>query len=159
MNPIKPIIEKAKKSDLVEILALQKLAYQQEAAIYNDNDIPPLTQTLEEFREEAKNVTMLKAIIDNKIVGSIRAYVENGICYVGRVIVHPDYQNNGIGKILMLEIEKHFKNARKFELFTGMQSEKNLYLYKKLGYAEFKTVKLSDKVNLVYLCKKNKERG
>jgi hypothetical protein len=38
------MIEKAQFEDLAEILSLQKLAYQSEAAICNDYTIPPLVQ-------------------------------------------------------------------------------------------------------------------
>ena len=41
------MITKALYSDLEEILALQKLAYQSEAELYDDYTIPPLTQSLE----------------------------------------------------------------------------------------------------------------
>jgi hypothetical protein len=37
------IIETSNKDDLREILALQKLAYQSEAELYDDHSIPPLT--------------------------------------------------------------------------------------------------------------------
>jgi hypothetical protein len=45
-------IEPATIQDADAILALQKLAYQSEAAIYADYTIPPLTQTLEELKAE-----------------------------------------------------------------------------------------------------------
>ena len=45
-------IEQAMIDDAQEILALQKLAYQSEAEIYNDFTIPPLHQTLDEIKAE-----------------------------------------------------------------------------------------------------------
>ena len=39
-------IEKAEREDLQEILDLQYLAYQSEARLLNNMDIPPLKQTL-----------------------------------------------------------------------------------------------------------------
>ena len=38
--------------DAPEILSLQKLSYLSEAQMYNDYDIPPLTQTLEELKAD-----------------------------------------------------------------------------------------------------------
>jgi len=52
------------KCDLDEILALQKLAYKNEAEIYNDFTIPPLIQTLEDLKEEAKESIVLKVVED-----------------------------------------------------------------------------------------------
>lgn len=46
------IIKKAELKDLQEILNLQYLAYQSEAELFNDHDIPPLKQTLEDVLAE-----------------------------------------------------------------------------------------------------------
>ncbi|MDD3894995.1 MAG: GNAT family N-acetyltransferase [Syntrophomonadaceae bacterium] len=138
--------------DLEEILNLQKLAYRSEAAIYNDYGIAPLTQTLEEIRDEATRCIILKAVEDRKIVGSVRAYEKDGTCYIGKLIVAPDYSNRGIGKKLMGAIEKCFEGVR-YELFTGHLSEKNLALYQKLGYKSYKTIKVSEVLQLVYMQK------
>ena len=145
------MIEQASKVDAYEILNLQKLAYKSEAELYNDFTIPPLIQTIEEIKEEFSYKIILKYIIENKIVGSVRAYKQNNNCFIGRVIVHPVYQNQGIGKKLMNAIERKFSGVNRFELFTGYRSEKNLYLYKKLGYKIFKTEILNDKVKLRFL--------
>lgn len=143
-------VDIATKDDLDEILKLQKLAYQSEAAIYNDYGILPLTQTLEELQEEAKSSIVLKIIQDRKIVGSVRAFEKDGTCYIGRLIVHPEYQNRGIGKKLMHAIEGCFRGAR-YELFTGHLSDKNLALYEKLGYKRFRAQDITDNLKFIYL--------
>jgi ribosomal protein S18 acetylase RimI-like enzyme len=137
--------------DAADILALQKLAYRSEAEIYGDDTIPPLTQTLEEMCADLKDQVVLKASIDERIVGSVRAYEEQGTCFVGRLIVHPDFQNRGIGTRLMREIERAFTQAERFELFTGDRSERNLHLYLKLGYSVFKRQELTERVTLVFM--------
>lgn len=147
-------IERAMISDAEEILSLQKLAYRSEAEIYNDFNIPPLVQTLESIEKDFENQYFLKAVMDGKIVGSVRAYTKEGTCYIGRLIVHPDFQNRGIGTDLMNEIERIFNTCRRFELFTGDKSERNLYLYQKLGYKIFKKAKITDQTMVVYLEKK-----
>lgn len=144
-------IRQAERKDLPVIMALQKLAYRQEAEIYGDYSIPPLTQTFDELEEEFKNKVILAAEISGVIIGSVRAEVKGGTCYAARLIVSPDYQNRGIGSLLLAEIEKKFKDASRYELFTGEKSKKNLYLYLKSGYKIFKREKQSDKVNIVYL--------
>ena len=147
-------IERAMISDTEEILVLQKLAYRSEAEIYNDFNIPPLVQTLESIEKDFENQYFLKAVMDGKIIGSVRAYTKEGTCYIGRLIVHPDFQNRGIGTDLMNEIERIFNTCRRFELFTGDKSERNLYFYQKLGYKIFKKAKITDQTMVVYLEKK-----
>lgn len=148
------MIERATVRDAESILSLQKLAYQSEAKIYNDFTIPPLTQTLEEIKKDFKNQIFLKSVTDGRIIGSVRAFVKEGTCYVGRLIVHPDFQNRGIGTQLMSRIEETFKEAQRFEIFTGHKSERNLFLYEKLGYQRFKTIKANEKLTIVYLEKR-----
>lgn len=145
------IIQPAQPDDAAEILALQKLAYQSEAAIYSDFSIPPLTQTLDEMRADLALQTCLKATVEGHIVGSVRAYAVEGTCFVGRLIVHPAFQDRGIGTQLMHEVECAFPRVARFELFTGHRSERNLYLYRKLGYQPFKQERVSDALNIVYL--------
>ncbi|NLK87906.1 MAG: GNAT family N-acetyltransferase [Clostridiaceae bacterium] len=145
------IIESALLSDLGEILALQKLAYISEAEIYNDYSIPPLLQTIEDIKSEYAGKSFLKAVDSGRIVGSVRACVQNDTCYIGRLIVHPDYQNKGIGTALMNGIEEQFQGCKRYELFTGKNSVKNIYLYEKLGYRIFKEEEISKKLSFVYL--------
>ena len=148
------MIDRATVADAEEILSLQKLAYRSEAEIYDDFNIPPLLQTPEEIKKDFENQTFLKATLDGKIRGSVRAFIKEGTCYIGRLIVHPDFQNRGMGKELMQRIEEIFKEAQRFELFTGHRSEKNLRLYRKLGYEISKTVRANDRLNMVYLEKR-----
>jgi ribosomal protein S18 acetylase RimI-like enzyme len=145
------ILERAASDDAAEILALQKLAYQSEAAIYDDYTIPPLTQTLEEVLADLKRQTFLKATVKGRIVGSVRAYIQEGTCFVGRLVVDPSFQNQGIGTRLLSEIERAFDQAERFELFTGHLSERNLYLYQKLGYRPYRYRKVTDALTIVHL--------
>ncbi|MGH9919359.1 MAG: GNAT family N-acetyltransferase [Nitrososphaerales archaeon] len=156
-------IEKASASDAEEILALQKLAYRSEAELYNDYSIPPMTQTLDELRAEfdrqkflsldSKNVgsLILKAVIEGRVVGSVRAFSSGVTCFIGRLVVHPEFQNRGIGTLLMKEIEAQFRGCSRYELFTGMKSERNIRLYQKLGYRIFKDERVNDRLTMVFM--------
>ena len=144
-------IELADITDAEAILDLQHLCYQSEAAIYGDDSIAPLLETLDQIKAEFERQVFLKATENERVVGSVRAYTENETCYIGRLIVHPDSQNQGIGTKLLLSVEATFMSIRRFELFTGDRSQKNLALYRKLDYREFKREKMNDKLTLVCL--------
>lgn len=148
------MIEKVLVSDLEEILSLQKIAYISEAEICNDFSIPPLLQTFEEINEEYKSKLFLKVVATDKIVGSVRAYEKEGTCHIGKLIVHPGYRNNGIGTALMNEIENIFGMCKRYELFTGKESTKNIYLYTKVGYKIYSEEKVSENLTFVYMEKK-----
>jgi ribosomal protein S18 acetylase RimI-like enzyme len=144
-------IEKAGMDDAAEILDLQKLAYQSEAALYPGEPIPPLTQTLEEMKNDITGQLVLKAQKDRTVIGSVRGRLSESTCFIGRLIVHPDFQNRGIGTLLLRTLESRFPQAKRFELFTGHKSVRNLHLYEKLGYRVFRREKVSDSLTLVFL--------
>ena len=137
-----------------EILELQYLSYQSQALIYG-NHIQPLKQTLQELEEGFTTQFILKAVSDEVIIGSVRAYVVNLTCKIGKLMVHPSYQNKGIGTKLMNVIERLFSESQKFEIFTGEKSERNVNLYNKLGYRRFKLEELSAGLKIVYMEKIN----
>ena len=143
-------ITKAEIQDLPSILSLQKFAYQSEAEIVNDYSIPPLHQTIDGITEDFNNGVILKAVVGDEIVGSVRGHFSKGTLFIGKVIVDPAHQNQGIGKALLLAVEKLHPGAR-YELFTSSKSEKNLYLYNKIGYREFKREPLNESAEMVFL--------
>lgn len=144
-------ITKAEKKELPLILELQYLAYQSEAKLLNDPDIPPLKQTLPQVEVEFQKGIILKAVDENgAIVGSVRAYCEAGTVYVGKLMVHPDMRRKGIGTKLLLAVEEAYPRKR-YELFTSTQSLQNIALYQRLGYKIFREEQVSEKLRFVYL--------
>lgn len=131
-------ILKADISDAQAILDIQRAAYQIEAELYDNFDIPPLTETLEDLEDQFSDYTILKAVVDDKLVGTVRAYEDEGICHIGRLAVDPAMHRQGIGTALMNAIEQEFY-ADSYELFAGEKSVNNIKLYEKLGYEIFKT--------------------
>jgi ribosomal protein S18 acetylase RimI-like enzyme len=149
-------ITKAERTDLKEILDLQYLSYQSEAVIYNNYYIQPLTQTIEELEKEFETQLILKALLDETIVGSVRAYEEEKSCKIGKLIVHPSFQGQGIGTKIMEEIELLFDKSERFELFTGHKSTRNLSLYNKLGYKTYKTKVIDKDLDIIFMEKPHK---
>ncbi|MBP1566392.1 MAG: GNAT family N-acetyltransferase [Oscillospiraceae bacterium] len=150
------LIKKAQKEDLKEILELQYLSYQSEAKLFNNMDIPPLKQTIEDIYNEFQKGIVLKVIDDEDvIIGSVRAYQKNGTVYISKLMVHPEMQKRGIGTKLLLEIENEYPNQR-YELFTSTKSISNIRLYEKAGYKIFKEEAVSEELRFVYLQKVRK---
>ncbi len=151
----KALYLRAEKSDAPEILGLQKTAYQSEVEIYGDESLPALQQSLEEMQKEfdRPGQVFLKTVVNGKIIGSMRGYVENDTAYLSRVLVHPYFQKRGIGRQLVHEMEKAFPNVKRFEVKTGHKSEQNLDRFKAHGYREFKTEPLNAAITWVYLQK------
>jgi len=139
--------------DAAEILALQKAAYQQVAERYNDQTLPPLVETRQDIEDQLALQTVLKVNLAGRIVGSVRAYLNGTTCHLGRLIVDPAFQGQGIGTALMLSMEGYFTKATEIELFTGHKCVDTLRLYNRLGYAEVARESVSTKVTHVVLRK------
>ena len=144
-------IEQADLSDADDILTLQKQAYQSEALIYNDWTLPPLLQTKDDIEREFTQSVFLKALIHNQIVGSIRFFREGSRVFIGRLIVDPRFQRQGIGTQLLQAAEHYWQDALVFELFTGHKSESNIRLYQNHGYQVSRTDAISPQLSLIYL--------
>ena len=147
-----PLISEATIDDALKILGLQHHAYLSEAKRTHNFLIPPLTENLEDVHREFHRQTFFKAVTGSRIVGAARAMVQDGTCFISRVIVHPDLQGCGLGCRIMARVEAQFPDVARFELFTGEKSDRNLKFYAKLGYREFKRVfRESDRTVLVYM--------
>ena len=144
------MIEKAEFQDLPEILRLQYLAYQTEAALFGTQDIPPLKQTLAEVETEFRQGLILKLTENGSIIGSVRAREQNGTVCIGKLMVHPAHRCKGYGSMLLAAIEACFPGKR-YELFTSTRSADNLRLYRKLGYHEFDRRAVDAELIFVYL--------
>ena len=144
------MIIKAEYNDLQEILNLQYLSYQSEAELFGSKDIPPLKQTLNEVIDGFNNGIILKMVIDNTIIGSVRSIEKNNTIYIGKLMVHPDFRRKGYGSKLLAEIENYFPGKR-YELFTSTRSVDNIRLYQKMGYTIFDSKAFDDEITFVYM--------
>jgi GNAT superfamily N-acetyltransferase len=151
--PADVAIVDAVPADAEAILALQRLAYASEARRYQNWSIPPLVETLGEVRRHIERDAVLKAVLADRLVGSVRGVVAGRTCEVGRLIVHPDVQRRGIGSGLLAAIEGRVPDVDAYELFTGDRSVENLRLYERHGYRETRRHPLPTGVALVYLRK------
>lgn len=78
--------------------------------------------------------------------------IKDGTSYIGKTLVHPDYQGKGIGTkmIGMLEL---INKAPRYEINTSIRCPQNIMLYERLGYVRFKETKTENN-GFIYLEKK-----
>ena len=144
-------IQPARQQDLPEILAVQRAAFETEAQLVNDWNIPPLTQTLDELTNDWRKGIMLKAVNeDGIIVGTVRGHNAPDGFYIGRLAVLPQWQGRGMGTAL-LEAIIAIAEACRLVLFTSTKSERNLRLYERFGFKPFKNSTTATGVPLVWL--------
>ena len=144
------VIERAFAGDAPEILALQKIVYQNEAEMYNDTTLTPLRQTLAEMRADFAHRVFLKAVVSGKIVGSVRGRLDGDTANVGWLIVHPYFWNRGIGVRLLAAIEECFPAARRFETFMGEKARYTMAPFQSRGYTPYRQEKVTEHRERVY---------
>lgn len=115
-------VEIASRDDAPKILAIQKEAFWGQAKIYNNFELPPLTQSLESIEQEFAEKTFLKVLSHGEIIGAVRFCVRTGLVEIDRIVVKPDHQNKGIGTALLKKIEMMVPGESAYQLFTGNKS-------------------------------------
>ena len=107
-----------------------------------------------------RGVVMVACEPDGTVLGSVRGELHGDVCTVGRLVVEPAAQRQGIGCALVRALEREFPDARRFEIFTGHLSEGPLRLYESLGYVRERTQAVREGLILVYLARqRNGRRG
>ena len=135
-----------------ELLTLQRAAYVPEAQLYDDVRLPALVQTLDELADELTRSTCLAALAGSRLVGAVRTRERDGVLHVGRLVVVPDLQGQGIGTRLLLAAEGTTPLARA-TLVTGARSTANLRLYRRHGYVDAHCETVRPGLQLVHLVK------
>lgn len=150
-------IRNARPADAPAIAALTRRAFAQQAALYEDDALPPLSDTTQTVLDAMNNGVVLVAEDDTgSLIGSVRGEMREESCLVGRLVVEPAHQGRGIGRALARALEQRFPSADCFKIFTGHRSAPALHLYESLGYVRTRTEYVHDRLSLVFL---HKTRG
>ncbi|MEU6402820.1 GNAT family N-acetyltransferase [Streptomyces sp. NPDC046985] len=156
-------ISAATGQDAEQILKLQYLCFQSEAALYGDYRIDPLVQTLESLREEVAADCVVVARLGDEVVGSVRGRIaEDGSAAIDRLCVHPRLQGHGIGARLLRAAEAALaaeRGATLFRLHAGPRGEGSLRLYRREGYRTVDVSQGADGVTGIVLEKPAKPAG
>jgi ribosomal protein S18 acetylase RimI-like enzyme len=147
------MIEVATQADAGEVMTVQRAAYVSEAQRYANPHLSALSEPLSSIRKAIEDDVVLVYRDGPRIVGAVRGTVHGDVCHVGRLVVAPDKQGQGIGRALLLAIEEHVPPVARFTLFTGNRSASNLGLYRKLGYEPAREERVADTLTLVHLDK------
>ncbi|MES5927118.1 GNAT family N-acetyltransferase [Bacillus cereus group sp. MG9] len=138
------VIEEIKRldEDIEELSELLKIVVNDEASI---GFLPPLEQ------KEATNywqtvlapeVILYVAKINNEVAGSIQLHLvtkPNGIhrAEICKLMTHPNYRRNGIGRLLMQKAEERAKQEnRSLLVLDTREGDSSNRLYKSLGFQE-----------------------
>ena len=152
-------IEIATIDDVPELMELHDKAFFAIAAEVNWLDAPGLKESLEQACKDFPKYMTLKMLSDEgKIVGSVRGRVEDGALYIGRLMVLPECQGKGFGKILFREIQKVMPHNRVW-LFTCGEVQRTVSFYEREGFRTFHTEHFENNHTWISMEKTDKVSG
>jgi ribosomal protein S18 acetylase RimI-like enzyme len=94
---------------------------------------------LQDFREQKQPLWMFQARIKERVVGAAILEPEKNVSstlYVRQLAVHPNDQNQGIGRGMMEGIEKIFPSFDQIVLLVRSVNEPAIRFYEHLGYEQ-----------------------
>ena len=144
-------IELATIQDVPELQELQHKAFGPQCIELGWEDAPPMTESLEHAYEDFAQCTTLKVLDDEgRIIGSIRGNVTDGSLYMGRLMVLPEYRQQGIGKQLFREIQSRLPHNRAW-LCTCKQVQAPYEFYLCEGFRPYKDEIVGPGLTWVYM--------
>ncbi|MBA8795707.1 tRNA (guanine37-N1)-methyltransferase [Friedmanniella endophytica] len=131
------VVAEAGPGDAGELFTLQRAAYLAEGRLQGWT-IPPLVEELAEVAAELPHQLVLTARQAGRLIGSVRGRADGDTWRVGRLMVVPDRQGEGLGSRLLAAIEARAVGCTRVELVTGAASTHNLAFYARHGYTELR---------------------
>ena len=145
----------AEFKDLNTILQMQKEAFSELYAKYQDTETSPATEKYEDilFRFNQPETTYCFITADNIKVGVIRIVdCKDDVTRkrISPIFIMSEYRNKGYAQQAIKEAER-IHGEQHWKLDTILQEKGNCYLYEKLGYHQTgKTEQINDKMTIVF---------
>ncbi|WP_460853255.1 GNAT family N-acetyltransferase [Nocardioides montaniterrae] len=126
---------RATPGDAAEILTLQRACWVQEALANDTLEIPALHESYADVRAWLGEWDTYVVRRAGRLVGAVRARLSGDAWDIGRLMVAPDLQGAGLGRVLLDHIQAVAPAAAtSYVLFTGAGSERNLRFYRRAGF-------------------------
>jgi tRNA (guanine37-N1)-methyltransferase len=147
----------ARPSDVGELLTLQRACWVQEQHDNPGVRIPALHESRADVEAWVQEWTTLVLRSGGRLVGAVRGRRVGDHWDIGRVMVAPDLQGRGLGRVLLEAIQDAApEDVTEHVLFTGAGSARNIRMYQKAG---FRLVRQEDPVpGTVSLAKRRRRR-
>ena len=125
-------VRPATEADFPVLLNVQQAAFGEYAGVYTVSGWT--TETIESLKEDAKEKHILVAEAQGTIVGSVRFWTVAGVCIIRLLSVNPACLRQGVGKMLIQEIERASTDAHKLYACTMLRTPRNIQFFMNLGY-------------------------
>lgn len=137
-------IHLAEPADFGEMYTLHLAAFVDEARLYGTPDVPPLNESILEFKERLLVSDSWIATDKKRIVGAVSLRAYRGVPDVERIMVAPDRRGESVGSALLTAVEQAAIEAghTSIQLVVGDLAVNNQSIYEYLGWHRTKTYHL-----------------
>lgn len=113
----------------------KKITQENLAYLYNSVGWISYTQNLEKLEKAiSQSLVVISAWDNDKLIGLIRGVGDGEtILYIQDILIHPDYQNQGIGNTLMSKLLAIYPDVRQKVLLTE-EAPNVRHFYEKFGF-------------------------
>lgn len=129
-----PVV-RAVPGDAGELLTLQRACWVQEALANDLLDLPALHESLDDVRSWLQEWDTWVIRRAGRLVAAARGRLEGDSWDIGRIMVAPDIQGQGLGRVLLEHLQAVAPaEATSYVLYTGAASARNQRLYRRAGF-------------------------
>lgn len=137
------------------VLSVQIPSYMLEAALLDNDEIPPLKETAVSLQN--CDETFLGYYINEELCGVISFKLDKGVVDIHRLFVHPNHLRKGIAKKLLYSLQDECHDAKKMIVSTGSKNTPAIQFYLHNGFAVLKEITVEDNISLT-LFEKNMDK-
>ncbi len=135
-----------------ELLALQRRAYEVEAALIGSQDIPPLEETLAGLQSTRE--TFLGVLVKGRIVGAVSYRLLDDTIDLHRLIVDPAHFRGRIGTALVRAALAAEPSAMRAIVQTGAENEPAKALYLREGFEQTEELEVVPRLHVARFSKR-----
>lgn len=143
-------IRKANVQEASALQYIEQAAFKEDIDRYGDRPDCPANESLESLVYKIQKYDYYAIYENDKCIGGadIRISSDSTKCRLARIYLDPRYQNLGIGKKVMLELESYYPSVTSWSLDTPHLNLRNHHFYESLGYDRQYTKTVDDVLKL-----------
>lgn len=128
-------LERATQDDAESLQTLKLRAFRQEVALYGFG--PPYYDSIDRLKQAIEVPYYYKILAGENLIGGccVREIAENQY-RLSSLYLDEDWQNQGVGSIVMPLIFEAFPHAKRWSLETPHRSIRNHHFYEKCGFVK-----------------------
>jgi GNAT superfamily N-acetyltransferase len=132
------VFKKAGENDAADVRSVTRKAFMNYAReIRREENVAALHESDEDIRRDINDKHVYLCEVDGKVAGAVRFEVlDQGIAYLSRLAVDPEFQSLGIGGLLLEKVRRECLElgVRAIALHTASRMRSSVAFYLKNGY-------------------------